>query len=328
MELPVTIGRLYLQQQIKVVTVQGVIALNILKNRIMDSLHFELPVGLTLGEESYKEVELLSTNGIAEKVFLKKIPEKPFTWQANIVAIATKSIGPYEIGAETRKKYQEEGSVTIPHTVKALTMADVNTLLVEIHRRCWVSFIPKQEILCKYCGKKLIADIDLDKIDFLPETKEAMENRFSYTELVVNLKKGFRPPVIPKMTDKEEYRGLTDTVFNRFVFRPPLLQDALNHERYYSDSIGFWRRIAMDCLISVEKVDSEGKVVDRMPEEFHTYYGLKIFNEILVGEDLRLIRVALQEDLPTLPYAYFESCGCDEQREIPMVMDVSNFFSE
>lgn len=294
----------------------------------MEGLFFELPTGLRLNGEVYKDVELLKTNGVAERVFVKKLPEKPFTWQGNIVSVAVKRIGSIEIGSEVRKKYLEDGSVTIPTAVLKLPLAEINTLLVEIHRRVWVSFIPKQEIICKYCGKKLIADIDLDKIDYLPETKEKMSEITDYEHIVVNLKDGFLPPAISKITDKEEYRGITETEYNRFVFRVPLLEDAIRREKYFSDSIGFWRQIAMDCLLSIDKVDENGEVVDTLPKEFHTWYGLKILNEYLSGRDLRDIRNSLIEYLPTLPFAYYEPCGCDEQREIPMVMEASNFFSE
>lgn len=294
----------------------------------MEGLFFELPTGLRIHGEVHKDVELLKTNGVAEKIFVKKIAEKPFTWQGNIVSAAVKRLGTIEIGAEVRKKYLEEGSVTIPLPVLKLPLAEINTLLVEIHRRVWVSFIPKQEIICKYCGKKLIADINLDKIDYLPEVKEAMEMLTDYEHIYVQLSDGFIPPVIPKLTDKDQYLGITETEFNRFLFRVPLLEDAIRHEKYFSDSIGFWRRIAMDCLVSVDKVDGEGNVVDTLPKEFHTWYGLKIFNEYLSGKDLRSIRNSLIEYLPTLPFAYYEPCGCSEQREIPMVMEVSNFFSE
>lgn len=294
----------------------------------MDRLFFELPVGLRINGEVHKQVELLKTNGVAEKIFVKKISEKPFTWQGNIVSAAVKRIGSVEIGAEVRKKYLEDGAVTIPFAVLKLPLAEVNTLLVEIHRRVWMSFIPKQEVICKYCGKKLIADIDLDKIDYLPEVKERISDIMDYEHIHVDLKDGFVPPVIPKITDKEEYLGIVDTEFNRFVFRVPVLEDAIRHERHFSDSIGFWRRIAMDCLLSIEKVDEHGNVVDTLPKEFHTWYGLKIFNEYLSGKDLRAVRNGLIEHLPTLPFAYYEPCGCDEQREIPMVMEASNFFSE
>lgn len=294
----------------------------------MEGLFFELPVGLCINGEVHKEVELLKTNGVAEKIFVKKISEKPFTWQGNIVAAAVKRIGTVEIGSEVRKKYLEDGSVTIPHSVLKLPLAEINTLLVEIHRRVWVSFVPKQEIICKYCGKKLVADINLDKIDYLPETKEKMSEITDYDHIFVELKDGFTPPAIPKITDKEEYFGITNTEFNRLVFRVPLLEDAIRHERYFSDSIGFWRRIAMDCLLAIEKVDADGNVLETLPVEFHTWYGLKIFNEYLTGKDLRSIRNGLIEHLPTLPFAYYEPCGCDEQREIPMVMEASNFFSE
>lgn len=294
----------------------------------MDGLFFELPVGLRINGEVHKDVELLKTNGVAEKVFVKKLAEKPFTWQGNVVSVAVKRIGTVEVGSEVRKKYLEDGSVTIPTAVKKLPLAEINTLLVEIHRRVWVSFIPKQEIICKYCGRKLVADIDLDKIDYLPEAKERMEQITDYDHIVVELKDGFTPPAIPKITDKPEYIGLTDTEFNRMVFRVPLLEDAIRHERYFSDSIGFWRRIAMDCLMSVDRVDESGNVTDTLPTEFHTWYGLKIFNEYLSGKDLRSVRNGLIDYLPTLPFAYYEPCGCDEQREIPMAMEASNFFSE
>lgn len=295
----------------------------------MDTMFFELPVGLNHAGEVYKNVELLRTNGVAEKVFLKKLAEKPFTWQGNVVSIAVKSIGPIEIGAECRQGYLQNGSVTIPQVVRNITLADINTLMVEIHRRCWVSFIPKQEIICKYCGKRLVADIDLDKIDYFPETKEQMAlPSVMYDSIPVDLKYGFEPPIIPKITDQERYFGITDKTYNRFVFRPPLLDDAIRHEAYFSDSIGFWRRIAMDCLIAIQEVSPEGEVLDTLPKEFHTYYGLKMFNEYLTGVDLRSIRTELTEHLPTLPYAYYEECGCDEQKDIPMIMEASSFFSE
>lgn len=294
----------------------------------MEGLYFELPIGLRINGEVHKDVELLKTNGVAEKIFTKKISEKPYTWQGNIISAGVKRIGNIEIGSEVREKYLKDGSVSIPIAVMKLPLAEVNTLLVEIHRRAWVSFIPKQEVICKYCGKKLLADINLDKIDFTPEAKEKLDTITNYDNIIVDLKDGFEPPVIPKITDKEEYRGITETTYNRFVFRVPLLEDAIRQEKYYSDSIGFWRRIGMDCLVAIQKVDENGNVLDTLPAAFHTWYSLKIFNEYLSANDLRLIRSGLTEYLPTLPFAYYEPCGCDEQRDIPMVMEASNFFSE
>ena len=294
----------------------------------MKELYFVLPVGLRLNGEVHKDVELLKTNGVAEKIFLKRIPEKPFTWQGNVVSAAVKRIGNIEVGAEVRKKYLEDGAVTIPTAVLKLPLAEVNTLLVEIHRRSWESFIPKQEVICKYCGKRLLVDIDLDKIDYLPEVKENIEKLTDYERIVVPLKEGFVPPVIPKLTDKPEFAGITDTEYNRMVFRVPLLEDAIRQERYFSDSVGFWRRIAMDCLISIDKVDENGNVADTLPIEFHTWYALRIFNEVLSGRDLKAIRNSLTDYLPTLPFAYYEPCGCDEGRNIPVTMEASNFFSE
>lgn len=293
----------------------------------MDGLFFELPFGLTINGETHKEVELLKTNGVAEKIFLKKLSEKPFTWQGNVISAAVKRIGNIEIGAEVRKKYQEDGAVTIPWTVLELPLAEVNTLLVEIHRRVWVSFIPKQEVICKYCAKKMMVDIDLDKIDYFPDQKEDMDNLVDYQYMVVDLVDPLMLPRIPKITDREENSWITETPFNRMTFRVPTLKDAIRNERHYSDSIGFWRRIGMDCLVSVEEV-VDGVVKETLPKEFHTYYGLKIFNDCLMGEDLRNIRGKLIEYLPSLPYAYYEMCACDRQEEIPMIMEASSFFSE
>lgn len=293
----------------------------------MKDLFFELPVGLHLNGEVHKDVELLRTNGVAEKIILKKLSEKPYTWQGNVVSAAIKSIGNISIGAEVRKKYLEDNAVTIPTSVLKLSLADVNTLMVEIHRRLWVSFIPRQEVLCKFCGKRLLRDIDLDKIDYSSEVKEKMSLTTDYKEIPINLEIGFTPPALNKITEKPEYAGITEKTYTRFIFRPPLLQDAINQEKYFSDSIGFWRRLAMDCLLRIEYLE-DGKVVDVLPTEFHTFYGLKMLNEYLDGMDLKLIRTELMEYLPTLPFAYYEPCGCDRELDVPMVMDVSNFFSE
>lgn len=293
----------------------------------MEGLHFTLPIGLRVNGEVHTEVELLNTNGVAEKIFTKRVSDKPFTWQGNIVSAAVKRIGTIEIGADVRKKYLEDGVVTIPTAVLNLPLAEINTLLVEIHRRVWEHFIPKQEVICKYCGRKLVADIDLDKIDYLPEVKERMETITDYEHLVVDLSMGFEAPSLGKLTEKPEWAGVVGTTYNRFIFRVPTLGDAIRQEKYFSDTIGFWRRVAMDCLIEVQRVE-KGKVVDVLPTEFHTWYGLKIFNEYLMSKDLKAVRNALIEYMPTLPFAYYEPCGCAEQREIPMVMEASNFFSE
>ena len=37
----------------------------------MEGLNFELPVGLRINGEVHKDVELLKTNGVAEKIFTK-----------------------------------------------------------------------------------------------------------------------------------------------------------------------------------------------------------------------------------------------------------------
>ena len=63
----------------------------------MENLFFELPVGLRINGEIHTNVELLSTNGVAEKIFLKRLSEKPYTWQGNVVSAAVKSKGTFRL---------------------------------------------------------------------------------------------------------------------------------------------------------------------------------------------------------------------------------------
>ena len=80
----------------------------------MDSLIFDLPIGLqTASGDAIKTVELLRTNGVAEKVFVTKLSERPYTWQGNVLSVGIKSIGDIEIGAEVRAKYLKDNAVTI-----------------------------------------------------------------------------------------------------------------------------------------------------------------------------------------------------------------------
>lgn len=294
-----------------------------------NELYFELPIGLDWQGETHKEVELLEVNGVAEKIFLKKLAEKPFTWQGNVISAGVKSIGSVNIGADVRDKYLKEGAVTIPAPVLSLPLCEVNTLLVEIHRRLWEHEIPKQSCLCRHCGREMIVDIDLNRIDFSEESKQLLESRADepFADIVANLRRGFTPPPIKKVTDKEEYSWIPSTTFNRFIFRIPTLKDAIDHEKYFSDSVVFWRYIAYACLQEIQQVDSEGNVLSTLPREFHTYYGMKIFNEVLTAKDLKIIRSAMVESLPTLPFAYEDICPYCE-KSTPMVMEASSFFSE
>ena len=292
----------------------------------MDSLSFELPVGLNVDGNYLKDVELIDANGVAEKVILHKLQDKPYTWQGNVIAVSTRKIGNVEIAADARKSYVEDGAVTLPSAVLNLTLADVNTMIVEIHRRIWQSFIPKQEVICKYCGKKLVMDINLDKIDYDEESKKMIDSAPDYSTIVVDLPRGLQIPKT-KLTDKPEYSGIEDLVFNRFIFRPPLLSDAIRHEKHFSDSVAFWRMVALDCIQQIQCID-DGAVIETLPDEFKVWYGMKIFNELLMRKDLHKIRQALLEYLPTLPFVYYEICGCDQNRTIPVTMDASSFFSE
>lgn len=299
------------------------------KSEYKNNLHVSLGVGLNVDGTFVKELSLLRTNGIAEEVFLRRTSDKPYTWIGSVISVATDHIGPVSIGSEVRDEYMKSGSVLIPQTVKQLPLADANSLLVDIHRRVWQNLLPKQEILCKYCAKKLTADVDLDRIDYLEEDKPKVASEMPLEFIVCDLEDGFvLNPLLTKLK-KEELTYLKDAVFNRMIFRVPTLGDAIRNEKHATDSILFWRRMAQDCLVKLQSYDSNKKEVrTEFPEDLFISLGLDLYKAYMSQNDLRIVRKGLREELPTLPFAYFDECPCPEKREIPYVMEASSFFSE
>jgi hypothetical protein len=295
----------------------------------MNRLSFELPIGVKYQGVHHKQIELLKTNGVSEKVCTAKYPEKPYTWMGQVISVATKRIGDIEIGQKARREYLDDETVTIPPIVKAIPLAEVNTLLVEIHRRVWQSKMKDQEVSCRYCMREVVMDIDLDRLEFDEESQAEILAEKDWDQIICNLPDGFEfvSPTYYNSSKKgyEEYNGL---VFNRFIFRTPTLQEGLNNEKYVDDQIVFWRRIAFDCLVAVQKISEEGHLEVEMPVEVARLYGMKLYNEILSSADLKKIRHDLRESIPTLPFTYKEECPCERKKEIPVVMEATNFFSE
>ena len=293
-------------------------------------LSFDLPVGFHLGNEYVRAIELLKTNGIAEEVFGKKLPEKPYTWIGNVIAIATGKIGNIPIGLSVRDEYLKTGVVNIPSAIMRMPLADANTMLVEIHRRVWQNIIPKQEILCKYCAKSIITDVNLSKIEMSAEYKEFLEQQGGnpLDFIVVNLKDGFiANDWLKEFKKGEDFDYLKDINFNRMIFRVPTLGDAIRNEKLaVSDNLKFWRKLALDCLVSIEQIKEDKKLTD-FPTDQLVFVGSKLFSSYLSSNDLREVRDCIREDCPTLPFDYTETCPCDRQREIPYAMEATNFFS-
>ena len=130
-------------------------------------LNLKIPIGLNVPDIGYtRDVELLKANAISEEVFTRKTPEKPYSYIADIIAVSLKSLGGFLIGAAVREQYLKDTYVTLPDIVKKISLADSNTLLLEIHRRTWEKELRKQNIICMFCSKSMKADIDLEKINF------------------------------------------------------------------------------------------------------------------------------------------------------------------
>lgn len=286
-------------------------------------LTFEMPIGVSIGGKSLKNVTLLRVNGAAEKIFTERLPERPYTWMGYVASAGIDNIDTVPVGAEVRNYYVENNSIQIPEIIMAMPLAEVNSLLVEIHRRIWKPFIPNQECLCKYCGSKFIQDIDLRLIDYSEKDKEKFSDE-DFSSLVVKLPQGWRyiAPSLPNGQESplKEYDGL---LFDEFVFSVPTLADAIRNEKVATDTINFWRRIAFDCLKEVRS--SEDRV--SLPEHAYRPMGLKLYNMYLDGEDLSAIRGALRDSVPTLPLFYEETCPTCH-RQTPVVMEGNAFFSE
>lgn len=293
-------------------------------------LHFDVPVGYVVDGEYTRSIELLKTNGIAEEVFSKKLAEKPYTWIANVIAVAVGKIGNVNVGSVVRDNYRKTGSVEIPKVLLNMPLADANTLLVEIHRRVWQNLIPRQEIMCKYCVKTMHADIDLSRIVMDERNQKIMDAQGDnpYEFIVADLEDGFTVnDWLNEMKKMEELGSLKDKVFNQLVFRIPTLGDAIRNERTsVTDNVKFWRKMAFDALVFIRAV-KDGQVIDEFPTEQKIFLGNKLFDNYLYTADLRIVRDAIRDDLPTFPFYYTDICPCDSQREIPYAMEASSFFS-
>lgn len=294
----------------------------------------QLPAGVNYQGTLHTEVEFLKANGIAEKVFTKKFSDKPYTWQARVVSVGVKRIGTIAIGVGVREEFIKSGDFTIPDAIMQLPMAELNTLLVEVHRKLWQAEIPKQEFICKFCSKKLENTIDLNKIDYSEEDKKFLEThtKEDLTKILVYLKDGFEIEEIKELSTREDFIPYKGFVFNKLTFRLPLTRDAIAHEKYAEDTVDFWRKIGLDCLEKIESVEEGDTVNEKMlaelPANTKHFLGQRLFDFYLSSEDLRRIREEITEYVPTLPFYYLDECPCERRLQIPHVMEASGFFSE
>lgn len=294
-------------------------------------LDFKLLVGYYYEGKYVRDISLLRSNGSAEKVFVQKIPNKPYTWMAQVLSIACGTIGGHEVAPRVRERFAKSQFVETPAIVMQMPIADVNTCMLEIHRRAWRHLLRNQTNVCKWCAKELRQDIELNDIDLSPEDKEKFDPNHEWKQIVCDLPYGYTYRA--KGSDgRKLFPDLDGVTFNRFVFRIPTLMDGIRHEQLSDDSIVFWRKVAYDCLVEMQAVSpqptGEVSVVASFGSEQKPAFGPRLFDEELDAEDLGAIREAIRETLPTMPFFYETVCPCPSQKMIPVSFSAGSFFSE
>lgn len=283
-----------------------------------------LYVGAVIDGTCIKTVELVKTNGIAEKVFTLKTPDAPFTWMGSVIAVSVKEMGVEVVAEKVRESQKKNQSFSIPDCIKQIPMADVNSLMLEIHRTLWQNLIENQTCICKFCGETMVVDIDLDKVEMSEEDLAKSEKEIDHLEYT--LKTPFVYHVKGEMS-KRDFSDFDGKEFNSLEFRIPLLRDSLKNEKSYKDTVLFWRKIAMDTLTKICQKDEDGKIIDELPLEAVQFMGLGLFDDSFDGKDLKGIRQVLREDLPSIPFMYDERCiSC--HRVTPVTIEPSSFFSD
>lgn len=300
-----------------------------------ENLNVELYVGTDVNGSYATVATLAPTNGVAEEIILKKLSDKPYTWMGNVLSCCVFSIGDVEVSEGVRDSFSKNKSFTIPQVIKKLSLADVNTLIVEIQRKLWDAKLRNERMLCGACSKTLIADVDLSHIELSEKNREKVEQIRAGEPpefLVVSLPKGFNLNwFIDRLKSSSDVAPYKDVHFNEIVFRIPTLEVCIKNEAYYDDTIAFWRRIASDSLVRINSVsikeDGSRDEVVEFPEEHLRALGLKIFSN-MDSKDLRIIRESLREELPTLGFSYKHTCPCERAMDIPHYIEASSFFSE
>jgi len=287
----------------------------------MEDLHYELPIGLVYDKDKapVREVELLPVNGVAEKIILKRLPNKPYTWAARLLTICMARIGQKEIAGPARKKYLSTNQIEVNNIVTRLSIADVNSSLLEIHRKLWAPVIENQPYACQHCGHQGEADLSLESVDYTEEQKEMMAG--GDLRHLLNFTVALKYPIIfdsPKNNQGEasfpEYDGKPVSAFS---FRAPILMDAINNERHITredtNTVEFWRHIARDCLVGAVITTDAGE--EKMSDSaFKILTRADLFTSTLRREDLKAIRDAMYcEKHPSLDFISEVTChNCGE----------------
>ena len=296
---------------------------------------FKMLIGVESDGDYLKDVTLLPSNGIAEKVILRKSPEKPSTWMAKVISISVESIGNANVGGKCREEFQRKHSFDIPRVVLNLPFFEANNLLVEIHRRVWDSKFPDSNYMCVHCGNRGTATVDLNKVDYTEEDKEKFLNpefmdEDGFMRRSVDLTHSIlKVPSVKSMSansDSTLFGEASGEPVKSLVFRVPTLGDLINNEKHQSDEVTMWRKVAFDCLVSLE-VFKDGELVKVSGDMFKDVVQNKLFDQLLDRKDLSKIREAMRENFPYLPFNHDIACGnCGE--DTPIILSPDDFFGE
>jgi len=269
-------------------------------------IEYKLPIGFKYKDTFIKTFTGYEVTGDAEVVFTKKPkPTKVYTWFAEVISVAVKSINNESISDEFLK------TKTIPSIIKKIPLLDAGSLLMQIHRESWEDILYDQQFLCVNCGEKINADIDLNRLEV--PTKD-LETEF----LTCKLKKSYTL----KTKGVDRFADLEGLTFDTLKFRVPTLADAIKNEGRAKDDVLFWRMIAFDCLVDL----SSSKDNHVIPNEYRAGRGSLLFTKDIGARDLKVIRNTLKKELPSVKMYYEDTCpNCGS--ETPHIANLTNFFS-
>jgi len=279
----------------------------------------ELPVGLKPAEgPRERSFTLMKTGEVTETILTNDAYRRnhPQQWMGRLIASYIESIGDLPVYV----KFREGKFKKLPDAILQLPIADASYLLCLGHMNTYGPNLDAGIQECVHCGKKTKYDIDLGEMKL--EHEETV-----HEEIMVHLDTGF----YKKMPENDphgelEYKGI---YWNRFYFRPPVIKDAIDHEKFWTRNnlINFNMRVLWSCLLRVErweKMEEEEFVkTEEMDQKFVRMEGLDLLDK-LDGQDRKLIRAEINK-IPQLNMEVVQECNaCGEDIEISV--DSTNFF--
>jgi len=279
----------------------------------------ELPVGVKTEEgPREKSFTLRKTGEVTETILTNDAYRRnhPQQWMGRLIASYIESIGDLPVYEEFRSaKFRK-----LPKAILELPIADASYLLCLGHMNTYGQTLDAGIQECNHCGKKTKYEINLAEMKLENEGEVA-------EEIAVNLDTGF----YKKMPENDphgelEYKGI---YWNRFYFRPPVINDAVVNEKFWTRNnlVNFNMRVLWACILRVERwekvEENEFIKMDEMDPKFVGMEGLDLLDK-LDGQDRKLIRQEINK-IPQLNMEVVQECNaCGEDIEI--TVDSTNFF--